>query len=459
MKHALSVKEIKQGGTAELPPFKKVPFYFKERKMIDIKLIRENPELVKENIKKKFQDSKLALVDEVKKLDEDYRALKTKADELRSQRNTSSKEIGALMSKGLKEEAEKVKQEVKKIGEEITLCEQKEPELEEKIKQIMMKIPNIIDASVPVGKDDSENVEVQRFGEPKVPSYEIPHHADILDKIHGLDKEAAGRTSGEGFYFLLGDVARLHEAMIAYARDYMISKGFTYAIPPFMIRSNVVTGVMSFNEMEAMMYKIEGEDLYLIGTSEHSMIGRFQGQLIKSEDLPIRMTSYSPCFRKEGGSHGLEERGLYRVHQFEKQEMIVLCEPEDSMKYYEDMWKYTVEVFRNLDIPVRQLECCSGDLADLKVKSCDIEAWSPRQQKYFEVGSCSNLGDAQARRLGIRAKGEKGNHFVHTLNNTVLASPRGLIALLENNYNEDGSINIPKVLQPYMGGLEKIEVK
>ncbi len=427
--------------------------------MIDIKLIRENPELVKENIKKKFQDSKLALVDEVKKLDEDYRALKTKADELRSQRNTSSKEIGALMSKGLKEEAEKVKQEVKKIGEEITLCEQKEPELEEKIKQIMMKIPNIIDASVPVGKDDSENVEVQRFGEPKVPSYEIPHHADILDKIHGLDKEAAGRTSGEGFYFLLGDVARLHEAMIAYARDYMISKGFTYAIPPFMIRSNVVTGVMSFNEMEAMMYKIEGEDLYLIGTSEHSMIGRFQGQLIKSEDLPIRMTSYSPCFRKEGGSHGLEERGLYRVHQFEKQEMIVLCEPEDSMKYYEDMWKYTVEVFRNLDIPVRQLECCSGDLADLKVKSCDIEAWSPRQQKYFEVGSCSNLGDAQARRLGIRAKGEKGNHFVHTLNNTVLASPRGLIALLENNYNEDGSINIPKVLQPYMGGLEKIEVK
>ena len=427
--------------------------------MIDIKLIRENPELVKENIKKKFQDSKLALVDEVKQLDEDYRALKTKADELRSQRNTSSKQIGALMAKGLKEEAEKVKQEVKKIGDEITLCEQKEPELEEKIKQIMMKIPNIIDASVPIGKDDSENVEVQRFGEPKVPTYEIPHHADILDKLHGLDKEAAGRTSGEGFYFLLGDIARLHEAMIAYARDYMISKGFTYAIPPFMIRSNVVTGVMSFNEMEAMMYKIEGEDLYLIGTSEHSMIGRFQGQLIKPEDLPIRMTSYSPCFRKEGGSHGLEERGLYRVHQFEKQEMIVLCEPEESMKYYEDMWKYTVEVFRNLDIPVRQLECCSGDLADLKVKSCDIEAWSPRQQKYFEVGSCSNLGDAQARRLGIRVKGEKGNHYVHTLNNTVLASPRGLIALLENNYNEDGSINIPKVLQPYMGGLEKIKVK
>ena len=427
--------------------------------MIDIKLIRENPELVKENIKKKFQDSKLALVDEVKQLDEDYRALKTKADELRAQRNTSSKQIGALMAKGLKEEAEKVKQEVKKIGDEITLCEQKEPELEEKIKQIMMKIPNIIDASVPIGKDDSENVEVQRFGEPKVPTYEIPHHADILDKLHGLDKEAAGRTSGEGFYFLLGDIARLHEAMIAYARDYMISKGFTYAIPPFMIRSNVVTGVMSFNEMEAMMYKIEGEDLYLIGTSEHSMIGRFQGQLIKTEDLPIRMTSYSPCFRKEGGSHGLEERGLYRVHQFEKQEMIVLCEPEESMKYYEDMWKYTVEVFRNLDIPVRQLECCSGDLADLKVKSCDIEAWSPRQQKYFEVGSCSNLGDAQARRLGIRVKGEKGNHYVHTLNNTVLASPRGLIALLENNYNEDGSISIPKVLQPYMGGLEKIEVK
>lgn len=427
--------------------------------MIDIKLIRENPDLVKENIKKKFQDDKLDLVDEVKKLDEEYRLLKTKADELRSQRNIISKQIGVLMGQGKRSEAEEAKSEVKAIGEEIALCEQKEPELEEKIKEIMMRIPNIIDGSVPIGKDDSENVEVERFGEAKVPEYEIPHHADILDKIQGLDKESAGRTSGEGFYFLLGDVARLHEAMIAYARDYMISKGFTYAVPPFMIRSSVVTGVMSFAEMEAMMYKIEGEDLYLIGTSEHSMIGRFQGQLIKEEELPIKMTSYSPCFRKEGGSHGLEERGLYRVHQFEKQEMIVLCEPEESMKYYEDMWKYTIEVFRKLDIPVRQLECCSGDLADLKVKSCDIEAWSPRQQKYFEVGSCSNLGDAQARRLGIRFRSENGNLFVHTLNNTVLASPRGLIALLENNYNEDGSVNIPKVLQPYMGGLERIEVK
>ena len=428
--------------------------------MIDIKLIRENPELVKENIKKKFQDSKLGLVDEVKKLDEDYRNLKAKADDLRAKKNSASKQIGDLMRQGLKDEAEKAKAEVASIGEEITKCEEEEPILEEKIKDIMMKIPNIIDASVPIGKDDSENVEVQRFGEAKTPAYEIPHHADILDKLQGLDKESAGRTSGEGFYYLLGDVARLHEAMIAYARDYMISQGFTYAIPPFMIHSNVVTGVMSFPEMEAMMYKIENEDLYLIGTSEHSMIGRFQGQMLKEEELPIRMTSYSPCFRKEGGSHGLEERGLYRVHQFEKQEMIVLCEPEDSMKYYEDMWRYTVEVFRNLDIPVRQLECCSGDLADLKVKSCDIEAWSPRQQKFFEVGSCSNLGEAQARRLGIRVKSkDKGNHLVHTLNNTVLASPRGLIALLENNYNEDGSINIPKVLQPYMGGQTKITVK
>ena len=428
--------------------------------MIDIKLIRENPELVKENIKKKFQDAKLPLVDEVKQLDEDYRNLKVRADELRAQKNSTSKQIGDLMRQGLKDEAEKVKAEISKIGEEITHLEQEEPVLEEKIKKIMMSIPNIIDASVPVGKDDSENVEVERFGEAKVPAYEIPHHADILDKLNGLDKEAAGRTSGEGFYYLLGDVARLHEAMIAYARDYMVKQGFTYAIPPFMIHSSVVTGVMSFPEMEAMMYKIEGEDLYLIGTSEHSMIGRFQGQLLNEEELPIRMTSYSPCFRKEGGSHGLEERGLYRVHQFEKQEMIVLCEPEESMKYYEDMWRYTVEVFRNLDIPVRQLECCSGDLADLKVKSCDIEAWSPRQQKFFEVGSCSNLGDAQARRLGIRARSkEKGNHFVHTLNNTVLASPRGLIALLENNYNKDGSINIPKALQPYMGGQTKIEVK
>ena len=428
--------------------------------MIDIKLIRENPELVKENIKKKFQDEKLALVDEVKKLDEDFRQLKVKADELRANKNTSSKTIGDLMRQGLKDEAEKAKAEVAKINEELNHLAEEEPILEAKIKEIMMKIPNIIDASVPIGKNDEENVEVERFGEPVVPEYEIPHHADILDKLEGLDKESAGRTSGEGFYYLLGDIARLHEAMIAYARDYMVNQGFTYAIPPFMIHSSVVTGVMSFPEMEAMMYKIEGEDLYLIGTSEHSMIGRFQGQIINEDKLPIRMTSYSPCFRKEGGSHGLEERGLYRVHQFEKQEMIVVCEPEDSMKYYEDMWKYTVEVFRNLDIPVRQLECCSGDLADLKVKSCDIEAWSPRQQKYFEVGSCSNLGDAQARRLGIRIKSkDKGNHFAHTLNNTVLASPRGLIALLENNYNEDGSINVPKVLQPYMGGKTKIEVK
>lgn len=427
--------------------------------MIDIKLIRENPELVKENIRKKFQDEKLALVDEVKQLDEDFRALKVKADELRSKRNTMSKQIGALMAKGLKAEAEEVKAEVKSIGDAITECEQQEPVLAEKIKDIMLKIPNIIDLSVPVGKDDSENVEVQRFGEPLIPSYEIPHHADILAKVKGLDKEAAGRTSGEGFYYLLGDVARLHEAMLAYARDYMISKGFTYAIPPFMIHSSVVTGVMSFPEMEAMMYKIEGEDLYLIGTSEHSMIGRFQGQLLKKEDLPVKMTSYSPCFRKEGGSHGLEERGLYRVHQFEKQEMIVLCEPEDSMKYYEEMWRYTMEIFRNMNVPVRQLECCSGDLADLKVKSCDIEAFSPRQNKYFEVGSCSNLGDAQARRLGIRVKGEKGNYYLHTLNNTVVATPRGMIAVIENNYNEDGSITIPEVLRPYMGNAEKIEVK
>jgi len=427
--------------------------------MIDIKLIRENPDLVKENIKKKFQDSKLVIVDEVKAIDEEYRKLRQVQDDLRNKRNILSKQIGALMGQGNKEEAEKVKEEVKQIGDQITANEAKEEELQNKITDKMMVIPNIIDSSVPIGKDDSENVEVQRFGEATAPNYEIPHHADILDKLQGLDKESAGRTSGEGFYYLLGDIARLHEAMIAYARDYMVKQGFTYAIPPFMIHSSVVTGVMSFPEMEAMMYKIEGEDLYLIGTSEHSMIGRFQGQLIKEEQLPIRMTSYSPCFRKEGGSHGLEERGLYRVHQFEKQEMIVLCEPEDSMKYYEDMWRYTVEVFRNLDIPVRQLECCSGDLADLKVKSCDIEAWSPRQQKFFEVGSCSNLGEAQARRLGIRVKSEKGNHLIHTLNNTVLASPRGLIALLENNYNEDGSINIPKVLQPYMGGQTKIEVK
>ena len=427
--------------------------------MIDIKLIRENRELVKENIKKKFQDEKLPLVDEVFELDKEVREAKLKGDNLRSEENNLSKSIGTLMKDGKKDEAEELKKKIADMDAQIKVLEISEEKKNALIKEKMMVIPNIIDKSVPIGKDDSENVEVERFGEPVVPSYEIPYHADIILNLKGMDKDAAGRTSGEGFYYLLGDIARLHEAMIAYARDFMINKGFTYAIPPFMIHSNVVTGVMSFPEMEAMMYKIEGEDLYLIGTSEHSMIGKFKDQMIKKEELPIRMTSYSPCFRKEGGSHGLEERGLYRVHQFEKQEMIVLCEPEDSMKYYEDMWKYTVEVFRNMDIPVRQLECCSGDLADLKVKSCDIEAWSPRQKKYFEVGSCSNLGDAQARRLGIRVKGDNGNYYLHTLNNTVLASPRGLIALLENNYNEDGSVNVPEVLRPYMGGLEKIVPK
>ena len=396
--------------------------------MIDIKLIRENRELVKENIKKKFQDEKLPLVDEVFELDKEVREAKLKGDNLRSEKNNLSKSIGTLMKDGKKDEAEELKKKIADMDAQIKVLEISEEKKNALIKEKMMVIPNIIDKSVPIGKDDSENVEVERFGEPVVPSYEIPYHADIILNLKGMDKDAAGRTSGEGFYYLLGDIARLHEAMIAYARDFMINKGFTYAIPPFMIHSNVVTGVMSFPEMEAMMYKIEGEDLYLIGTSEHSMIGKFKDQMIKKEELPIRMTSYSPCFRKEGGSHGLEERGLYRVHQFEKQEMIVLCEPEDSMKYYEDMWKYTVEVFRNMDIPVRQLECCSGDLADLKVKSCDIEAWSPRQKKYFEVGSCSNLGDAQARRLGIRVKGDNGNYYLHTLNNTVLASPRGLIA-------------------------------
>ncbi len=427
--------------------------------MIDIKLIRGNRDLVKENIKKKFQDEKLGLVDEVYEYDITYRECKMKVDELRSKRNDLSASIGGLMRDGKKDEAEKIKLEVGNINNEIAECEEKEERLSKEIKDRMMVIPNIIDASVPIGKDDSENVEVEKFGEPVVPDYEIPYHADIIAGVNGMDKESAGRTSGEGFYYLTGDIARLHEAMLAYARDYMIKKGFTYCIPPFMIHSSVVTGVMSFPEMEAMMYKIEGEDLYLIGTSEHSMIGKFQGQMIKKDELPIRMTSYSPCFRKEGGSHGLEERGLYRVHQFEKQEMIVLCEPEESMDWYNKMWKYTVEIFRNMDIPVRQLECCSGDLADLKVKSCDIEAWSPRQQKYFEVGSCSNLGDAQARRLGIRVKGEKENYFLHTLNNTCVATPRGLIALVENNYQKDGSIKVPKVLQPYMGGLEIIAPK
>ena len=427
--------------------------------MIDIKLIRENRDLVKENIKKKFQDEKLGLVDEVFELDKEVREAKLKGDNLRSEKNNLSKSIGLLIKEGKKDEAEEVKKKISDMDAQIKILEISEEKKNNLIKEKMMVIPNIIDESVPIGKDDSENVEVERFGEPVVPNYEIPYHADIFNAVGGMDKESAGRTSGEGFYYLLGDIARLHEAMIAYARDYMINKGFTYAIPPFMIHADVVTGVMSFPEMEAMMYKIEGEDLYLIGTSEHSMIGRFKGQMIKKEELPIRMTSYSPCFRKEGGSHGLEERGLYRVHQFEKQEMIVLCEPEKSMEEYNKMWKYTVEVFRNMDVPVRQLECCSGDLADLKVKSCDIEAWSPRQKKYFEVGSCSNLGDAQARRLGIRVKGDNGNYYLHTLNNTVLATPRGLIAVVENNYNEDGSINIPKVLQPYMGGLEKIVPK
>ena len=427
--------------------------------MIDIKLIRENKELVKENIKKKFQDEKLPLVDEVYDLDLEVREAKLKGDNLRGEKNKLSGQIGSLMREGKKEEAEKIKAQIADMDAQIKILEVSEEKKNSLIKEKMMVIPNIIDDSVPIGKDDSENVEVERFGEPVVPNYEIPYHADIINALNGMDKEAAGRTSGEGFYYLLGDIARLHEAMIAYARDYMIDKGFTYAIPPFMIHADVVTGVMSFPEMEAMMYKIEGEDLYLIGTSEHSMIGKFKDQIVKKEELPITMTSYSPCFRKEGGSHGLEERGLYRVHQFEKQEMIVICEPEDSMEWYNKMWKYTVDIFRDFDVPVRQLECCSGDLADLKVKSCDIEAWSPRQQKYFEVGSCSTLGDAQARRLGIRTKGEKGTYYLHTLNNTVVASPRGLIALLENNYQEDGSIKIPKVLQPYMGGLEVIKPK
>ena len=427
--------------------------------MIDIRLIRENRDLVKENIKKKFQDEKLSLVDEVYDLDIRVREIQTKGDNLKAEKNKMSGEIGKLMKDKKIDEANKIKEEVTKMAGEIADLEKEQEELNKRIREIMLVIPNIIDDSVPIGKDDSENVEVQKFGEPVVPEYEIPYHADIINAVNGMDKEAAGRTSGEGFYYLLGDIARLHEAMIAYARDFMIDKGFTYAIPPFMIHADVVTGVMSFPEMEAMMYKIENEDLYLIGTSEHSMIGKFKDQIIKREELPIHMTSYSPCFRKEGGSHGLEERGLYRVHQFEKQEMIVICEPEESMDWYEKMWQYTVEIFRNFDIPVRQLECCSGDLADLKVKSCDIEAWSPRQQKYFEVGSCSTLGDAQARRLGIRAKGDKGTYYLHTLNNTVVATPRGLIALLENNYQKDGSIKIPKVLQPYMGGKKKIEAK
>ncbi len=425
--------------------------------MIDIKLIRENKELVKENIKKKFQNNKLPLVDEVYDLDKKCREVKLQGDNLRALKNEKSALIGSLMRDGQKEEAEKVKAEVSKYGEEIITLEKEEENLKAAIKEKMMVIPNIIADDVPIGEDDTKNVENEKFGKPFVPNYEIPYHSDICANLNGLDKESAGRTSGNGFYYLIGDVARLHSAMLSYARDFMIDKGFTYAIPPFMIRSDVVTGVMSFEEMDAMMYKIEGEDLFLIGTSEHSMIGKFKDQIIKEESLPIAMTSYSPCFRKEVGAHGIEERGLYRVHQFEKQEMVVLCKKEEGMDWYNKMWQYTVEFFRSLDIPVRTLECCSGDLADLKVKSCDVEAWSPRQQKYFEVGSCSILGDAQARRLGIRMKTDKGNEYVTTLNNTVLATPRGLIAFLENNYNEDGSVRIPEALRPYMGGKEIIK--
>ncbi len=425
--------------------------------MLDIDFLRENPDVVKENIKKKFQDAKLPLVDEVIELDTQRRQVQQEADAIRANRNKISKEIGALMAQGKKEEAEAKKAEVAANKERLAELEALEPELQAKVTKIMMVIPNIIDESVPVGKDDSENVEIQKYGEPVVPDFEVPYHADILNSISGLDKEAAGRTSGNGFYYLMGDAARIHSAMISYARDFMINKGFTYCIPPFMIRSSVVTGVMSFAEMEAMMYKIEGEDLYLIGTSEHSMIGKFQGEIVEEAKLPIAMTSYSPCFRKEVGSHGIEERGVYRVHQFEKQEMVVLCKPEDSMDWYNKMWQYSVEFFRSLDIPVRTLECCSGDLADLKVKSCDVEAWSPRQQKYFEVGSCSTLGDAQARRLKIRTKGENGTYYVHTLNNTVLATPRGLIAFLENNVKEDGTISIPEALRPYMGGISVVK--
>ena len=437
-------------------PQKMMVFICLEETMIDIKLIRENPDVVKENIRKKFQDEKLVLVDEVAKLDKEFREAKTRADSLRGDRNRISKEIGKLFGQGLKEEAEAAKQKVKDLEVELQNLEVKEGELEEQIKQRMMLIPNIIDPSVPIGKDDSENVEIERFGEPVVPDFEIPYHTDILDALDGLDLDSARNTSGNGFYYLMGDVARLHSSILAYARDFMINRGFTYFIPPFMIHGSVVNGVMSFAEMQNMMYKIEGEDLYLIGTSEHSMIGRFMGRTVKKENLPYTLTSYSPCFRKEVGAHGIEERGLYRVHQFEKQEMVVVCEPEDSPYWYDQLWKNSVDFFRSLDIPVRTLECCSGDLADLKVKSCDVEAWSPRQKKYFEVGSCSNLGDAQARRLGIRIKGEKGNYFAHTLNNTVVAPPRMLIAFFENNLEADGSVRIPEPLRPYMGGQEKL---
>jgi seryl-tRNA synthetase len=425
--------------------------------MLDIKLIRENAELVKENIRKKFQEGKLALVDEVILLDKDFREVKTKADELRALRNSKSKEIGTLMQQGLKEKAQETKEAIAHIGDEIKALEEKEVVLEAKIKEIMLTRPNLIDSTVPIGKDDTENVEIERFGEPVVPDYEIPYHSDIMENLGGIDLDSARKTSGNGFYYLMGDIARLQSAILSYARDFMIDKGFIYCIPPFMIRSDVVTGVMSFAEMENMMYKIEGEDLYLIGTSEHSMIGKFIDTILDEKTLPHTLTSYSPCFRKEVGAHGIEERGIYRVHQFEKQEMIVVCKPEDSMDWYNKMWQHSVEFFRSLDIPVRTLECCSGDLADLKVKSCDVEAWSPRQKKYFEVGSCSNLGDAQARRLGIRVNGENGKYFAHTLNNTVVAPPRTLIAFLENNLNEDGSVRIPEALRMYMGGKEVIK--
>ena len=432
--------------------------------MLDIRFIRENPEAVKENIKKKFQEEKLPLVDQVLKLDAENRAAMSEANELRAARNTLSKKVGMLMGQAKKDpskldEAEEAKAQVKANADRLAELEQKEAQLAEEIRKIMLVIPNIIDPSVPIGPDDSANVEVERFGEPAVPGFEIPYHTEIMESFNGVDMDAAGRVSGSGFYYLMGDVARLHEAVLAYARDFMIGKGFTFCIPPFMIHGNVVEGVMSQTDMEAMMYKIEGEDLYLIGTSEHSMIGKFIDQIIPEAALPQTLTSYSPCFRKEKGSHGIEERGVYRIHQFEKQEMIVVCRPEDSMDWYEKMWRYSVELFRSLDIPVRQLECCSGDLADLKVKSCDIEAWSPRQKKYFEVCSCSNLGDAQARRLKMRVKGEKGTYLPHTLNNTVVAPPRMLIALLENNLQADGSVLIPKVLQPYMGGLERMVPK
>ena len=427
--------------------------------MLDIKFVRENPDVVKENIRKKFQDQKIPMVDEVIALDQENRNIKQEVESLRANKNKISKQIGALMAQGKKEEAEEVKKEVEASGARIDELSAREKEVEEKIKTIMMTIPNIIDPSVPVGKDDSENVEIERFGEPVVPDFEVPYHAEIMESFDGLDLDSARKVAGNGFYYLMGDIARIHSAVISYARDFMINKGFTYCVPPFMIRSDVVTGVMSFAEMDAMMYKIEGEDLYLIGTSEHSMIGKFIDTILPEDTLPRTLTSYSPCFRKEKGAHGLEERGVYRIHQFEKQEMIVVCKPEDSKMWFDKLWQNTVELFRTLDIPVRTLECCSGDLADLKVKSIDVEAWSPRQKKYFEVGSCSNLGDAQARRLKIRVNGENGKYFAHTLNNTVVAPPRMLIAFLENNLQPDGSVRIPEVLQPYMGGMKEIRKK